>query len=171
MASSTRLGGSRRCGEEAAAVLFGAACSALPAKKGSSAFTNGTRSCGPRLVSQLPSRTTSWSTQVAPAFTRSSRTPGHEAMRRPFVRPADESTHGPWHSVAIGFPVELNSRTKSRAAADSPRSQRNDVHLGASCAQGCHRHGKFYLLETVRRQHGNASALKLLRDQHCALRG
>jgi hypothetical protein len=48
-----------------------------------SARTNGTMSCGPRLVSQLPSCTTVSSTQVAPALTMSSRTPGQDVMRRP----------------------------------------------------------------------------------------
>jgi hypothetical protein len=75
-------------------------------------------SWGPRLVTRFPSRTTSRSSQVAPAFTRSSRMPGHEVSVRPLSSPADASTHGPWHSVAIGFPLSANSRTNCRASAD-----------------------------------------------------
>src|SRR5436190_18246864 len=95
MALNTTAGGDSRGGADMLAVVCAVSFSPVPAKNGTSALTNGTISCGPRLVSQFLSRTTSSSSHVAPALTRSSRTPGHEVMLRPCVRPADASTHGP----------------------------------------------------------------------------
>ncbi|GHC85416.1 hypothetical protein GCM10007320_30390 [Pseudorhodoferax aquiterrae] len=89
-----------------------------PAKNGNKARTNGTMSCGPRLVSQLPSCTTARSSQTAPAWTMSSRTPGHDVIVRPEASPADANSHGPWQSVAMGLPEASKSLTNWRAVAD-----------------------------------------------------
>ena len=74
-------------------------------------------SAGLRLDTQLRSRTSGSSRQMPPALTMSSRTPGHEASRRPFAHPAEMSTHGPWQRVAIGLEASSNARTKLRACS------------------------------------------------------
>src|SRR3954451_24037100 len=104
-AATAQPSGLLSCGSEP--LWFVTVCDGFDdsAKMSSVAGKNALMSCGPRLVTRLRSRTTSRSSQVAPAFTRSSRMPGHEVRVRPVSNPADASTHGPWHNVPIGLPA------------------------------------------------------------------
>ena len=59
-------------------------------------------SSGFRLVTTLPSTTTSSSTQSPPAFRMSVSSVGHEVTRLPRTTPDSTSTHGPWVLVESG---------------------------------------------------------------------
>src|SRR5581483_6879172 len=72
-------------------------------------------SCGLRLVTRLPSTTTSSSTHSAPALRRSVFSDGHAAMRRPRASFASIIVHGPWQIAATGFPSRKNAFTNSTA--------------------------------------------------------
>src|SRR5205814_2277258 len=61
---------------------------------------NAGRSSGFRLVTMLPSTTTSRSTHLAPAFLRSVFTEGHDVIVRPRTTSASTSVHGPWQIAA-----------------------------------------------------------------------
>ena len=95
-----------------------ASASASPARKGTSARTKAAASCGVRLVSRAPWRTTSWFSQTAPALTRSSRRPGHAVRVRPAASPQDTSTRAACDIAAIGLPAASKAHTKSRTWAD-----------------------------------------------------
>ena len=73
-------------------------------------------SSGLRLVTRLPSATTSWSTQFAPAFLRSVWSDGHEVIFRPRTAPASISVQGPWQIAAIGLPASTKRFTKRTAS-------------------------------------------------------
>jgi len=60
-------------------------------------------SSGLRLVTSLPSTTTSSSTHFAPAFCRSVFKDGQEAIRFPFAAPASITVHGAWQIAATGL--------------------------------------------------------------------
>ena len=94
-ASHRRPGRGVRCGSDSrpGAVVLGSG--EVLAKASSIAGTKAVMSWGPLLVTRFPSRTTSSSSQVASAFTKSSRMPGQEVRVRPLRSPADASTHGP----------------------------------------------------------------------------
>src|SRR5689334_21471327 len=94
MAPSTTDGGSLACGDE----RLTRGCRRIEAPAAKCLMiprTKGTRSCGPRLVTRLPSSTKDSSSHVAPALTMSSRIPGQLVTTLPFRSPADASTHGP----------------------------------------------------------------------------
>src|SRR5690606_30349472 len=77
---------------------------------------NAGMSSGLRLLTSLPSTTTSWSTQWAPALRRSSCSDGQLVNVRPRTRSADTSSHGPWQITALGLPCSCIARTNSRAS-------------------------------------------------------
>ena len=62
-------------------------------------------SSGLRLVIMPLSLTTSWSTQVPPAFRMSVWRLGHEVIVRPRATSASTRIHGAWQIAAIGLPV------------------------------------------------------------------
>ena len=79
---------------------------------------------------QFPSWTSGSSSHVAPALTRSSRRPGQDVRRRPSRSPAEASTHGPWHRLAIGLP-RLGERPDERASGGGlPQQIRVDEPAG-----------------------------------------
>ena len=108
--------GSWRCGSDCAR-RTGAPASDWPSKNGIIARIKAGTSSALRLESQFRSRTTSSLSQIAPALTMSSRTPGHEVSVRLVTRPLDASSRGAWDSTAIGLPSASMWRTRSRAWA------------------------------------------------------
>src|SRR5215470_19376405 len=66
---------------------------------------------GLRLVTRLPSTTTSSSTHSAPALRRSVLSDGHAAMRRPRATPASMTIHGPWQIAATGLSASKKALT------------------------------------------------------------
>src|ERR1051325_5302117 len=72
-------------------------------------------SSGLRLVTSLPSPTTSLSTQFAPAFLRSVLSDGHEVIVRPRIPLASIRVQGPWQMAAIGFPASTKCLTNATA--------------------------------------------------------
>ena len=75
------------------------------------------RSPGLRLVTSVPSTTTSSSTQVPPALRMSVCRLGNEVSVRPRTTSASTSVHGAWQIAATGRPLPVNSRTKATASA------------------------------------------------------
>src|SRR4029450_8765339 len=74
------------------------------------------RSAGVRLETRCPSTTTLLSTNVAPAFSRSSRIAETPVTVRPFRMRALIGTQPAWQIMAMGLPAWSNSRTRSRTA-------------------------------------------------------
>src|SRR5439155_24725830 len=72
---------------------------------------NAGRSSGLRDVIRLPSTTTSASTQLAPAATRSSLIEKKDVAFRPLRIPADTSIHPAWQIAATTLPCCAASRT------------------------------------------------------------
>src|SRR5215470_202858 len=85
------------------------------ARRWSIARLNAGISAGFRLVTRLPSTTTSSSTHSAPALRRSVLSDGHAAMRRPRATPASMTIHGPWQIAATGLSASKKAFTNSTA--------------------------------------------------------
>src|SRR5258708_40100652 len=73
------------------------------------------KSLGPRLVTQFPSPTTCWSTQLPPALRMSSWMEGQLVSVRPLTSPDETSSQGAWQMTANGLPAACIRFTNSRA--------------------------------------------------------
>src|SRR5690606_32996696 len=84
-----------------------------------SASLNAGRSPGLRLVTRLPSMTTSSSVHSAPALSRSFFRLGQLVTCLDSATPASISVHGPWQIAPIGFCSAANSRMKLIDSSDN----------------------------------------------------